>query len=70
MKRREIVSDEVVDGSDCSSLEYDEVTPESLQLTHQTQMPNLHTVSVARPHKVTLTHTVIDDYIVLFIIHC
>ncbi|CAI8046858.1 hypothetical protein GBAR_LOCUS25911 [Geodia barretti] len=34
--------------SDGSSLEYDEVTPESLQLSHQSQMPNLHTVSVTR----------------------
>jgi hypothetical protein len=34
--------------SDGSSLEYDDVTPESLQLSHQSQMPNLHTVSVTR----------------------
>ena len=37
-----------VEVSDGSSLEYDEVTPESLQLSHQSQMPNLHTVSVVR----------------------
>ena len=44
--------------SDGSSLEYDEVTPESLQLSHQSQMPNLHTISVTRGQRHQVSHQV------------